>query len=76
MASLLAVLGGLWFVGAALLNVAGGDVLLSFPRVVYVGLALVAFALVDWDALVDRDSLPTGPSITPIGREPERPSDD
>jgi hypothetical protein len=71
MASLLAVLGGLWFLGAALLNVAGGDALLSFPRVVYVGLALIAFALVDWDALV-----PNGPSITPGGRDREHASDD
>ena len=70
MASLLAVLGGLWFLGAAILNVSGGDELLSFPRVIYVGLALIAFALVDWDALVDR------PQTTPAGRDPERPSDD
>ena len=76
MASLLAMLGGLWFLGSAILNVAGGDELLSFPRVIYVGLALIAFGLVDWDALIDRDSLPRGPSITPIGRDQERASDD
>ena len=70
MASLLAVLGGLWFLGAAILNVSGGDALLSFPRVIYVGLALIAFALVDWDALVDRSPIP------PVGRDEERASDD
>jgi hypothetical protein len=71
MASLLAALGGLWFPGAALLNVAGGDEVLSFPRVIYVGLALIAFALVDWDSpVLDR------PAVTLSSRERERPSDD
>jgi hypothetical protein len=34
MRSIFAVLGGLWFAGAALLNVAGGDEILSFPRII------------------------------------------
>ncbi len=71
MASLLAALGGLWFLGAALLNVAGGDEILNFPRVIYVGLALIAFALVDWDSLVLDQ-----PAVTLSGRDGERPSDD
>jgi hypothetical protein len=71
MASIFAVLGGLWFAGAALFNLAGGDELLSFPRIIYVGLALIAFALVDWGALV-----PDGPNAGLPAREPERPPDD
>ena len=74
MASNLALAAGLWFLFAALLNVAGGDELLSFPRVIYVGLALISFALFDWDAMMQAG--PDGPTITLSGHEPERPSDD
>jgi hypothetical protein len=68
MGSIFGVLGGLWFLGAAVLNLHGGDELLSFTRVLYVGLALIAFGVVDWDTLIQ-----SGPDITPIAGEPERP---
>jgi hypothetical protein len=71
MGSIFAVLGGLWFAGAALLNVAGGNEILSFPRIIYIGLGLIAFALVDWGALV-----PDGPNVSLPARELERPPDD
>ena len=71
MASILALLGGLWFAGAAILNVSGGDELVSFPRVIYVGLALIAFALVDWGALLDE-----GPSVSLRGHDAEHADDD
>lgn len=70
MGSILAVLGGLWFVGAAVLNVAGGGELLSFPRVLYIGLAMIAFAHVPWSELIDQAA------ITAIPDDRERPPED
>ena len=53
-----------------MLNVAGGGELVSFPRVLYIGLAMIAFAHVPWSELIDQAA------ITAIADDRERSPED